>query len=132
HPDDADDAVRAAVPGTMRPQVTGVFTDLTAATAPDGLGESTVEVTVDSRYSSSPTLLKLVLMVIGVLATLASVVFLHRLDGIDGRSGRRFVPRSWSRLSGVDGVVISVLAFWHLVGANTSDDGYLLTMARSA
>ncbi len=131
-PDDADDAVRAAVPGSMRPQVTGVFTDLTAATAPDGLGESTVEVTVDSRYSSSPTLLKLVLMVIGVLATLASVVFLHRLDGIDGRSGRRFVPRSWSRLSGVDGVVIGVLGFWHLVGANTSDDGYLLTMARSA
>ncbi|MGN7226047.1 arabinosyltransferase domain-containing protein [Dietzia maris] len=131
-PDDADDAVRAAVPGSMRPQVTGVFTDLTATTAPDGLGESTVEVTVDSRYSSSPTLLKLVLMVIGVLATLASVVFLHRLDGIDGRSGRRFVPRSWSRLSGVDGVVIGVLGFWHLVGANTSDDGYLLTMARSA
>ncbi|MCT1641080.1 arabinosyltransferase domain-containing protein [Dietzia cinnamea] len=131
-PDDADDAVRAAVPGTMRPQVTGVFTDLTPVTAPDGLGESTVEVTVDSRYSSSPTALKLVLMVIGVLATLASVVFLHRLDGIDGRSHRRFVPRSWSRLSGVDGVVIGVLGFWHLVGANTSDDGYLLTMARSA
>nr|WP_235026608.1 arabinosyltransferase domain-containing protein [Dietzia lutea] len=131
-PDDADDAVRAAVPGTMRPQVTGVFTDLTPVTAPDGLGSSTVEVTVDSRYSSSPTALKLVLMVIGVLATLASVVFLHRLDGIDGRSHRRFVPRSWSRLSGVDGVVIGVLGFWHLVGANTSDDGYLLTMARSA
>lgn len=131
-PDDADDAVRAAVPGTMRPQVTGVFTDLTPVTAPDGLGASTVEVTVDSRYSSSPTALKLVLMVIGVLATLASVVFLHRLDGIDGRSHRRFVPRSWSRLSGVDGVVIGVLGFWHLVGANTSDDGYLLTMARSA
>ena len=132
NPDDADDPVRAAVPGSMRPQVTGVFTDLTAATAPTGLGESTVEVTVDSRYSSSPTLIKLALMVIGVLATIASVVFLHRLDGIDGRSGRRVVPRSWSRLSGVDGVVIGVLGFWHLVGANTSDDGYLLTMARSA
>ena len=131
-PDDADEPVRAALPGTMRPQVTGVFTDLTPTTAPDGLGESTVEVTVDSRYSSSPTALKLVLMAIGVLATLASVVFLHRLDRIDGRSARRFVPRSWSRLSGVDAVVIGVLGFWHLVGANTSDDGYLLTMARSA
>ena len=131
-PDDPDDPIRAAVPGTMRPQVTGVFTDLTPATAPDGLGESTVEITVDSRYSSSPTVLKLVLMVLGVLATIASVVFLHRLDGIDGRSGRRFVPRSWTRLSAVDGVVVSVLGFWHLVGANTSDDGYLLTMARSA
>jgi hypothetical protein len=131
-PDDTDDPVSAAVPGTMRPQVTGVFTDLTPATAPDGLGASTVEITVDSRYSSSPTVLKQVLMVLGVLATLASVVFLHRLDGIDGRSGRRFVPRSWTRLSAVDAVVVGVLGFWHLVGANTSDDGYLLTMARSA
>ncbi|WP_010539914.1 arabinosyltransferase domain-containing protein [Dietzia alimentaria] len=131
-PDGVEDPVSAAVPGTMRPQVTGVFTDLTPTTAPDGLGESTVEVTVDSRYSSSPTTIKLLLMVIGVLATLASLVFLHRLDRIDGRSDRRFVPRSWLRLSGVDGVVIGVLAFWHLVGANTSDDGYLLTMARSA
>ena len=131
-PDSVDDPVSAAVPGTMRPQVTGVFTDLTPTTAPDGLGESTVQVTVDSRYSSSPTVLKLVLMTIGVLATIASLVFLHRLDRIDGRSDRRFVPRSWLRLSGVDGVVIGVLGFWHLVGANTSDDGYLLTMARSA
>lgn len=131
-PDDPEEPTRAALPGTMRPQVTGIFTDLTPTTAPDGLETSTVDVTVDSRYSSSPTVLKLVLMVVGVLATLASVVFLHRLDRIDGRAHRRFVPRSWSRLSGVDGVVIGVLAFWHLVGANTSDDGYLLTMARSA
>ena len=129
---EAGEPVRAAVPGTMRPQVTGVYTDLTPTTAPDGLGEATVDITVDSRYSSSPTVLKLVLMVIGVLATLASVLFLHRLDGIDGRSGRRIVPRSWTRLSAVDGVVVAVLGFWHLVGANTSDDGYLLTMARSA
>ena len=68
----------------------------------------------------------------GVLATIASVVYLHRLDAIDGRRDRRFVPRSWKRLAPVDGVVIAVLGFWHLVGANTSDDGYLLTMARSA
>ncbi len=131
-PDGVEESVRAAVPGSMRPQVTGVFTDLTPATAPDGLGESTVEVTVDSRFSSSPTLIKLVLMLVGIAATLASVWFLHRLDRIDGRSARRFMPRSWSRLSGVDAVVIGVLTFWHFVGANTSDDGYLLTMARSA
>ena len=131
-PDDADSPVHAAVPGSMRPQVTGVFTDLTPATAPEGLGESTIDVTVDSRFSSSPTLIKLVLMLVGVAATIASLWFLHRLDRIDGRSDRRFVPRSWMRLSGVDTVVIGVLTFWHFVGANTSDDGYLLTMARSA
>ena len=134
-PEDAQDGenpVRAAVPGSMRPQVTGIFTDLTPTTAPDGLGESTVEVTVDSRYSSSPTLLKQILILVGIAATIASVWFLHRLDRIDGRTHRRVVPRSWLRLSGVDGVVISILTFWHFVGANTSDDGYLLTMARSA
>ena len=131
-PDSAEDPVRAAVPGTMRPQVTGIFTDLTPTTAPDGLGTSTIDVTVDTRYSSSPTLLKLVLMLIGVAATLASVWFLHRLDSIDGRTDRRFVPRTWLRPSGLDTVVVGVLTFWHFVGANTSDDGYLLTMARSA
>ncbi len=130
--DNPDNPVSAALPGSMRPQVTGVYTDLTAASAPAGMESATVEVTVDSRYSSSPTVLKLVLMVIGVLATFASLIYLHRLDGIDGRSGRRFVPRSWKRLAPVDGVVIAVLGFWHLVGANTSDDGYLLTMARAA
>lgn len=127
-----EEPTRAAVPGTMRPQVTGIFTDLTPATAPDGLGESTVHLTIDSRYSSSPTALKLILMVVGILATLASVFYLHRLDRIDGRSDRRFVPRTWLKLSGLDFVVAGVLGFWHLVGANTSDDGYLLTMARSA
>ncbi|MGN7157707.1 arabinosyltransferase domain-containing protein [Dietzia cercidiphylli] len=129
---DPDEPTRAAVPGTMRPQVTGVFTDLTPATAPDGLGESTVHLTIDSRYSSSPTVLKIVLMVLGVLSTLASVFYLHRLDRIDGRFDRRFVPKSLKRLTPIDGVVFAILGFWHLVGANTSDDGYLLTMARSA
>ena len=131
-PENADNPVNASVPGAMRPQVTGIFTDLTSATAPDGLGDSTVDITVDSRYSSSPTLLKLILMLIGIAATVASVWFLHRLDRIDGRTDRRFVPRTWMRLSGLDTVVVGILAFWHVVGANTSDDGYLLTMARSA
>lgn len=130
--DDPEEPTRAAVPGTMRPQVTGIFTDLTSATAPDGLDEATVHLTIDSRYSSSPTAIKLILMVLGALLTVASVFYLHRLDRIDGRADRRFVPHTWKQLSWVDAVVVAVLGFWHLVGANTSDDGYLLTMARSA
>src|SRR5699024_2979610 len=131
-PDAADSPVHAAVPGSMRPQVTGVFTDLTPATAPEGLGESTIHVTVDSRCSSSPTLLKLVPLLVGAAAAVAALWFLHRLDRIDGRSDRRFVPRSWMRLSGVDTVVIGVLTSWHFVGAGTSDAAYVLTRARSA
>ena len=30
----------------------------------------------------------------------------------------------------LDGLVTAVLVWWHFVGANTADDGYILTMAR--
>ena len=48
-------------------------------------------------------------MLIGIAATVASVWFLHRLDRIDGRSARRFVPRTWLRLSGLGAVVVGIL-----------------------
>ena len=48
----------------FRPQIVGVFTDLSGP-APPGL-EFTA--TIDSRYSTSPTLLKLLAMVVGVAA----------------------------------------------------------------
>ena len=35
-------------------------------------------------------------------------------------------------MTGVDGVVVGVLVLWHFIGANTSDDGYILNMARVA
>ena len=132
--DEAGEPFRSAVPGSMRPQVVGVFSDLDASDDPaaTGLSGMTAHVTVDSRYSSSPTVLKVVLILVGVAATLASLFYLGRLDRADGRRHRRFVPSTWRKLSPVDGVVITVLSVWHLIGANTSDDGYLLTMARSA
>ncbi len=46
----------------FRPQIVGVFTDLVGP-APPGL---TFSATVDSRYSTSPTLLKMVVMIVGV------------------------------------------------------------------
>lgn len=131
-PDDEDHPVRAAMPGQMRPQVVGVFTGVRPGDAPAGLDAMHASVTVDARYSSSPTAIKVVLMVVGVLCTLASLLYLHRLDGLDGRRDRRFVPSEWTRLAPVDWVVGAVLGLWHVIGANTSDDGYLLTMARAA
>lgn len=120
-------------PGTeissdLRPQVVGVFTDLTGA-VPSGL---LVNVDVDSRYSTSPTSLKLTAIVLCVLATLAALVALHRLDRRDGRSARRFLPARWWRLRPTDWVVFAVLLVWHFIGANTSDDGYILGMARDS
>ncbi|WP_433665253.1 arabinosyltransferase domain-containing protein [Nocardia sp. CA-128927] len=115
------------VSSDIRPQVVGVFSDLTGA-APSGLN---VNVQVDSRFSSSPTALKLVAMVLAVLATLVALVALYRLDNLDGRKSRRFLPTRWWRLRPADYVVFATLLVWHFIGANTSDDGYILGMARA-
>ncbi|MGB7361972.1 MAG: arabinosyltransferase domain-containing protein [Rhodococcus sp. (in: high G+C Gram-positive bacteria)] len=116
------------VDGDQRPQTVGVFSELTGA-VPAGLS---VQIDVDSRFSSSPSTLKLLAIVIGVLMAAVSLIALHRLDDSDGRRSRRFFPRHWLRPGPVDAVVLGTLAVWHVIGANTSDDGYLLNMARAS
>src|SRR3954454_17723589 len=110
----------------FRPQIVGVFTDLSGP-APPGLQFSA---TVDSRYSSSPTLLKMLAMIVGVAMTVIALGALHVLDAADGRRVKRLLPPRWWSVSALDGLVGVVLVWWHFVGANTSDDGYILTMAR--
>ena len=110
----------------FRPQIVGVFTDL-AGPAPPGLKFSA---TIDSRYSTSPTLLKMVVMIVGLLMTVIALGALHVLDTADGMRHRRFLPPRWWSIRPLDALVIVVLVWWHFVGANTSDDGYILTMAR--
>ncbi|MGB3351224.1 MAG: arabinosyltransferase domain-containing protein [Mycobacterium sp.] len=110
----------------FRPQIVGVFTDLSGP-APPGLEFSA---TIDSRYSTSPTLLKVLAMIVGVAMTIIALGALHVLDNADGMRHRRFLPQRWWSLSPLDGVVTAALVWWHFVGANTADDGYILTMAR--
>lgn len=116
-----------------RPQVTGVYTELvddpatTSALTGAGLG---VDIEVNSRFTSSPSVLKYVVMWTGLLLVLVSLWALHRMDVLDGRRTQRFLPAGWKRVRPLDGVVSFVLLFWHFFGANTSDDGFLLTMAR--
>ncbi|EUA54319.1 putative arabinosyltransferase C [Mycobacterium intracellulare 1956] len=69
-------------------------------------------------------------MILGLVLTAASLVALHRLDTADGTRHRRFLPARWWSIGALDALVIAVLVWWHFVGANTSDDGYILTMAR--
>jgi len=69
-------------------------------------------------------------MILGVLLTGAALIALHVLDTADGTRHRRFLPSRWWSIGGLDALVIAVLVLWHFVGANTSDDGYILTMAR--
>ena len=125
--DDADAPLKGERGGyDFRPQIVGVFTDLSGP-APPGL---TFTADIDSRYSLAPTPLKLATMAIGLLATLAALIALHVLDTADGIAHRRLLPARWWSLSALDGLVVAVLVWWHFVGANTSDDGYILTMAR--
>lgn len=131
----ADPAVDVTIEGDVRPQMVGVFSDLDGPAAPLVSGEGaserlSVQAELDSRFTSTPTVIKLVAMIGCALATLVSLVALHRIDGVDRRRARRFLPSHWWKFTFADAVVVGVLLLWHVIGANTSDDGYILNMAR--
>ncbi|MCF4005628.1 arabinosyltransferase domain-containing protein [Corynebacterium uropygiale] len=118
----------------VRPQVSGIFTELEGdATTSQQLRDAGISATVqiNSRFTSSPTLLKGLAMGLGIVLMLVSLWGLHRLDRLDGKPYRG-IPATWKRFRPLDGVVVFVLAWWHIFGANTSDDGFLLTMARAS
>ncbi|MDT5092597.1 MAG: arabinosyltransferase [Mycobacterium sp.] len=112
----------------LRPQIVGVFSDLTGP-APSGLSLSA---TIDTRFSTSPTVLKLLAMVLAMVATIVALVALWRLDQVDGRRMQRLIPARWRTFTLTDVVVVGGFLGWHIVGGNSSDDGYILQMARTA
>lgn len=112
----------------LRPQILGVFTDL-AGPAPPGLALSA---TIDTRYTSSPTPVKLAAMVVGVVATVIALLALWRLDRLDGRRMRRWIPTRWRTFTAIDVTVVVVSVVWYVAGAGSSDDGYQMQMARVA
>jgi arabinosyltransferase B len=112
----------------LRPQIVGVFTDLTGP-APPGLQLSA---TIDTRFSTRPTILKLTAMLLAIAATIVALVALWRLDQLDGRRMRRIIPTNWRCFTWTDAAVVGAFLLWHVIGANSSDDGYILGMARVA
>ncbi|AWH91475.1 arabinosyltransferase domain-containing protein [Dietzia lutea] len=112
----------------LRPQVVGVFTDLEGA-APEGMS---VDITVDSRYTTQATAIKQIAIVVGILAIIVALIALHRLDLRDRRVARRILPPGWWKPRPLDLLVVGTLLVWHVIGANTADDGYILTEARAA
>jgi arabinosyltransferase B len=112
----------------LRPQVVGVFTDLVGP-APPGLSLSAQ---IDTRFTTKPTALKLAAMVVAILATVVALLALWRLDQVDGRRMHRLIPARWRTFSATDVVVVLGFLLWHIIGANSSDDGYMLQMARVA
>ncbi|MDT7731258.1 MAG: arabinosyltransferase, partial [Mycobacterium sp.] len=112
----------------LRPAIVGIFTDLTGP-APPGLSASAV---IDTRFSTTPTALKLAAMVLAIISTIIALVALWQLDRLDGRRMQRWIPQRWRTFSATDVVVIGGFLVWHVIGANSSDDGYILQMARVA
>ena len=130
----AHDSTTVEIPGTdfaeeddeedYRPQLTGIYTELKDEQQLIDAGLS-AHVDINSRFTSQPTLIKTLAMVLGLISALISLAALRKLD--------RPAPRLRRQgLKPLDGLVAAVLGFWHVFGANTSDDGYLLTMARVA
>lgn len=112
----------------LRPAIVGVFTDLTGP-APPGLSFSA---TIDTRFTTQPTALKLAAILLAIACTVIALLALWRLDRLDGRRMQRVIPTRWRTLTVVDGVVVGGSALWYVIGANSSDDGYILQMARVA
>ncbi len=111
-----------------RPQVAGVFTDLRVPVQ-SGLN---ARIDVDTRFITSPTALKTLVMVFGVLCVVGSIVALALLDRVSGRRPTRHRRHVGWATWVADLGVIGGLLIWHVVGAQSSDDGYNLTMARVA
>ncbi|WP_445446464.1 arabinosyltransferase domain-containing protein [Corynebacterium durum] len=126
---------RGELKGDERPQLTGIYTELantpanTASLIDAGLN---VQVEINSRFTSSPSIWKYMSMYGGLVMLVASLWALKRMDRLDGQGHRKVLPNGWFRPRLLDAIVIVVLVYWYIIGANTSDDGYLLTMARVA
>ena len=126
---------RGELKGDERPQLTGIYTELantpanTASLIDAGLN---VQVEINSRFTSSPSIWKYMSMYGGLIMLVASLWALKRMDRLDGQGHRKVLPDGWFRPRLLDAIVIVVLVYWYIIGANTSDDGYLLTMARVA
>jgi arabinosyltransferase A len=112
-----------------KPQVGGIFTDLKVPAQP-GLS---ARIDVDTRFITTSTLLKKVVLILGALTVLTAIAALAVLDRRSGHRpthrGRQFWrPGIATWLA--DAGVIGTLLVWHVIGATSSDDGYNLTIAR--
>ncbi|MHA2787785.1 arabinosyltransferase domain-containing protein [Corynebacterium sp. S7] len=134
------DGIHVVIPGTkydettsedLRPQLTGIYTEVNGdANALTDAGLQ-AQVEINSRFTTTPTALKLIFMVSGIVAALVALWSLWRMDQLDGRKFAVF-NKNWRTFKPLDGIVLFVLGFWHVFGGNTSDDGFILTMARAS
>jgi arabinosyltransferase C len=117
------------LPFDARPQVVGVYSDLDDSR--DDVTGVAVSITPDTRFETTPTTLKVLAGLFAVLAAMGGVWALHALDVRAGRRAPRLAPKGWWWPTSRDLVVTAVLAVWAVIGSQTSDDGYILGIARA-
>lgn len=117
------------VPFDIRPQVVGVYSDLDGTQ--DDVAGTSVSITPDTRFQSSPSTLKLLAALLAVACVIGGVWALHALDVRAGRRAPRLAPKRWWWPTARDLVVTAVLGVWAVIGSQTSDDGYILGIARA-
>ncbi len=126
---DLGNGQEVTLPGDARPQVVGIYSDLDAALDP--VAGTAVSIVTDTRFQTSPTTLKVLAGLLAAVCAIGGVYALHRLDIRSGRRSPRWAPRRWWRPTGRDAVVVGVLALWAVIGSQTSDDGYIMGIARA-
>ena len=113
----------------FRPQVLGIYSDFDQNR--DDVGGVSVSITSDTRFQTSPSTLKVIAGILAVLCVIGGVWALHALDVRAGRRAPRLAPKRWWWPTGRDLVVTAVLGVWAVIGSQTSDDGYILGIARA-
>lgn len=116
--------------GDERPQLTGIYSGVDDSV--DDVRGMSFEAQVDNRFESQATPLKYVVMALTVLAFIGCIVALRKLDARAGRRPPRWAPPGWWKPTLRDASVFVALTVWWLIGAMTSDDGYIFTIARAS
>ena len=121
-----------------RPQIDGMFTNLSAAATAQAITAGLhARVEIDNRYESSPSALKLIVMVLAACCVVLALLALRVMDhSVALTPARRQRPspghRSRWRPRLSDLVVGGASVIWLFFGAGSPDDGYILNMGRTA
>jgi arabinosyltransferase C len=116
--------------GDVRPRVIGIYSAISGAKDPTAA--LSVSITPDTRYQSALTGWKTADGLVAAFALLGCLLAVSRLDSRCARRAPRWAPIGWWRPTGRDITVFTALGAWVFIGPLTSDDGYILTMARVA
>lgn len=116
-------------PALLVPEVAELVTDAQGAAATAGLS---VRLHTDARYQSSPSALKLVLLVAHALSLLALLIVGWRVCGGRTRRDDRHPGLIRPRLALPDALVVAVSGAWAFLGPVNIDDSWYLLMARNA